>query len=225
MKLYLIRHGATKGNKEHRYVGTTDEGLLYEAQKELEERRERFFREPEGKSLLLPDSLYVSPLKRCRQTAALLYPGREQIVIGDFRECDFGKFEYQNYQELNGDPDYQRFIDTRGESGFPGGETLQDFRERCVRAFLGLLKEELAREEEDKKRASGKGGAGGTGDGERRCVLSVHGGTIMALLEHYARPRRDYYDWQTKNGEGFQASVFREKDGYYLGDVKRLWES
>ena len=28
MRMYLIRHGATQGNLEHRYVGRTDEGIL-----------------------------------------------------------------------------------------------------------------------------------------------------------------------------------------------------
>ena len=30
-KIVLIRHGMTQGNKEYRYVGTTDEGLLPES--------------------------------------------------------------------------------------------------------------------------------------------------------------------------------------------------
>ena len=28
MRLYFIRHGQTLGNREHRYVGRTDEGIL-----------------------------------------------------------------------------------------------------------------------------------------------------------------------------------------------------
>ena len=35
MKLWLIRHGMTKGNQEHRYVGATDEGLLPEEKERL----------------------------------------------------------------------------------------------------------------------------------------------------------------------------------------------
>ena len=34
-KIVLIRHGMTQGNQEHRYVGTTDEGLLPESVEEL----------------------------------------------------------------------------------------------------------------------------------------------------------------------------------------------
>ena len=34
-KIVLIRHGMTQGNQEHRYVGTTDEGMLPESVEEL----------------------------------------------------------------------------------------------------------------------------------------------------------------------------------------------
>lgn len=33
MKVYFIRHGQTKGNREGRYVGRTDEPLLAETKK------------------------------------------------------------------------------------------------------------------------------------------------------------------------------------------------
>ena len=35
MRIYLIRHGVTKGNLEHRYVGSTEEVLLPEADEPL----------------------------------------------------------------------------------------------------------------------------------------------------------------------------------------------
>ena len=34
-KIVLIRHGMTQGNQEHRYVCTTDEGMLPESVEEL----------------------------------------------------------------------------------------------------------------------------------------------------------------------------------------------
>lgn len=207
MKVYLIRHGATKGNREHRYVGTTDEGLLEESvtvlmerKKEWQEKNNRAF---EACGLVKPDRLYVSPLRRCRETAAALYPGTEQIIAEDLRECDFGDFEYKNYRELNGNADYQRFIDSNGESGFPNGESLRKFQDRCVRAFEEIIKKEAE---------------------ERSVVMVVHGGTIMAILDKFSRPHRDYYDWQVKNAEGFGMSVFGSKDGFYLGEIKKLWQ-
>ena len=35
IKLVLIRHGATEGNKEHRYIGRTDEPLSSEVKEKL----------------------------------------------------------------------------------------------------------------------------------------------------------------------------------------------
>ena len=37
MKLFMIRHGATAGNLEKRYVGRTDEGLTEQAVSDLKE--------------------------------------------------------------------------------------------------------------------------------------------------------------------------------------------
>lgn len=230
MKLYLIRHGVTKGNREHRYVGRTDEGLLEKAREELQDKVKLWQKEQKQQDggFLQADSLYVSPLKRCRETAAVLYPGKEQIVIENLRECDFGEFEYRNYQELNGNPDFQRFIDSNGESGFPKGETLKQFQDRCAEAFQQLVEEELLKEaagsRKDRLKAGSKDGqVQKEPKRERTCVLVVHGGTIMALLDRYSRPHKDYYDWQVKNTEGFGASVRREEQGFYLGDIERIW--
>lgn len=208
MKVYLIRHGATRGNLERRYVGETDEELTSEGRVLLQEKLWEWkkWREGQGKGaidFLKADRVFVSPLKRCRQTAEILYPGREQIVIEDLRECSFGEFEYKNYEELQGNSAYQRFIDSMGESGFPGGETLAAFQERCVRAFEQVIDE----------RASAASGA-----------FVVHGGTIMAILDRFSVPHKNYYEWQAGNGEGFSASVIADGEGFYLGDIERLWQ-
>lgn len=195
MKIYMIRHGMTKGNQEHRYVGETDEELLPKAVESLALKK----MPPVGR-------VYASPKRRCLQTAAVLYPTLNPVVIGELAECDFGAFEYCNYQELNGNPDYQRFIDTNGKSGFPGGEDRKRFQERCLRGFEKVLTKE-----------------GEIGD-LQDIALIVHGGTIMAILDELAKPHRDYYDWQAKNGEGFVAEVVwnEDKAGYSLEKLEGL---
>lgn len=193
MKIYMIRHGKTKGNQEHRYVGSTDEPLLLETVCLLKERK-------------MPnvDVLYTSPLKRCMETASLLFPKMKQRVIEDFRECEFGEFEYKNYQELNGNPDYQRFIDTMGECGFPGGEDRKIFQERCVHAFEQILFE---KEKSD-----------------LAIAMIVHGGTIMAIMDAFSKPHADYYDWQVGNGEGFFAETLwsEQEQRFYLTNIQKL---
>ena len=51
-------------------------------------------------------------MKRCIQTAQIIYPGREAVVVDDLKECDFGRFEGKNYIELSGDAYYQKWIDS-----------------------------------------------------------------------------------------------------------------
>lgn len=191
MKVYFIRHGATKGNREHRYVGKTDEGLLKEEKERLSEKEM-----PRAKLV------YISPRRRCIETAKLLYPEQVPIVIEDFSECDFGWFEYKNHEELAGNQRYQQFIDTWGASGFPGGETKEEFQKRCIRAFEAVV---YSQKESCKEIA-----------------FVVHGGTIMAVLEHFGKPHRDYYDWQVKNGQGFGGDIEEEDGGLIITNIRSL---
>jgi len=181
INITLIRHGATKGNLERRYVGRTDESLLLSSRQSLSGHARVF---PTKDSAVI----YVSPLKRCLETAEALFPGMPFTIVQDFRECDFGIFEYKNYEELNGRPEYQRFIDEGGTTGFPEGESREEFSRRCVHAFG-----EIADTWENTDSCSP----------ER--IFVVHGGTIMSLLDAYSNPHADYFSWQTANGTGYQA--------------------
>ena len=117
MIIYFIRHGATAGNLEKRYIGRTDEELCTEGIERLKELRELV---PDIKGNSIPsvcqgaEAVFTSPMKRCIATADILFPDKKKIIIDDFRECDFGDFEGYNYQELNGNADYQRWIDSDG---------------------------------------------------------------------------------------------------------------
>ena len=62
IKLVMIRHGATPSNKEHRYLGRTDEGLSMEGERALQEVRNAY------PSI---DYLFSSPMRRCTQTARM----------------------------------------------------------------------------------------------------------------------------------------------------------
>ncbi|MBQ7784528.1 MAG: histidine phosphatase family protein [Clostridia bacterium] len=171
MKWILIRHGQTQGNIEHRYIGgKTDEPLCAQGIEKLKEKEYPVVRR-----------VFVSPMKRCMQTAERLYPGVPVEIVEDFRECDFGEFENKNYAELNGRADYQAWIDSNGEIPFPGGENRAEFAARCVKAFDDLMRRNF---QED-------------------CAIIAHGGTIMAIMEQCAEPKGGYYDFQVKNGEGY----------------------
>lgn len=169
--ILLVRHGKTQGNLERRYIGATDQPLC-----------------PQGRSALaalsLPpaDRVYASPMARCRETAALLFPGQQAELVPDFRECDFGAFEGRTYEELKEDGAYRAWLGGGGMAAPPGGESKAAQGERTLRAFLSI--------------------AGAFRDGET-AALVVHGGTIMALLEAL-EASHDFYRWQAPNGGGFR---------------------
>lgn len=171
MEIYLIRHGKTAGNLTHRYVGRTDEPLCEEG-----------CREVRGVTAPRVDGVFASPMRRCRETAALLFPGIEILTDGRLRECDFGRFEMKNWEELNGDPDYQAWIDSGGLLPFPEGESQETFRGRCREGFEAVL------------RIAGEKGMG-------RIALVIHGGTIMSIMDAWSVPHKPYFDWQIGNGE------------------------
>ena len=180
--LYLIRHGATKSNKRHAYLGNTNEPLSNEGGEQI------IFYNEAGRYRKEKDNLLIfsSPMLRCLQTKDILYPDTRAILLPEWKEIDFGRFEGKNYQDLNGDPDYQRWIDSGGVTAFPGGESRDEFVKRSM-AGLEWCIECM----EDYKQKS--------------AVCIVHGGTIMAIMSSLTGG--DYYDYQVKNGQGYEIEL------------------
>lgn len=187
MKVYLIRHGETQGNREKRYAGITDESLTKEGAEMLKN-----IKAP------LAEKLYVSPLKRTRETAEILYPNMEYEICENLKECNFGEFENLNYEELKDKAEYQMFIDTGGRTAFPRGEDFHTFQKRCCDAFEKIV-----------------------GNEKNDIAFVIHGGTIMALLDRYSLPHKDYYSWMAENGKGFEGEI-EKGDKIYIKNIKEL---
>lgn len=194
MEVRLIRHFATEGNLEKRYIGVTDEEIKTECVPErgLKKEENGRYGKENGREKWEPELVIVSPLKRCRQTAEILFPGTEQIVCEKMRECDFGLFEGKNYLELTGDPAYQSWIDSGGTESFPGGEDPMDFRRRCICGFEEMIEKMI----EEKRQKVG---------------VVVHGGTIMSVMEAFDPGKQEFYHWQVKNGNGFRFQIREEE--------------
>ena len=181
LKLWLIRHGMTEGNRHQRYIGVTDEPLC-----------------EEGRNLLSnvtyprAQALFVSPLRRCRETARILFGDQEQRVIELLAECDFGEFENKNYKELADNPHYQEWVDSNGTLPFPGGESKEECAARNLKGFEEVL--EVLRNE-----------------GITEAALVVHGGTIMNIMETYALPKKAFYEWHVGNGCGYEVELEPEQ--------------
>ncbi len=202
MKIVFIRHLKTPGNEKRQYIGRTDENLSEQAVEEFRQRQEQ------STGGLYPPVQHViaSPLKRCIQTAELIYPGQEISVEPMLRECDFGEYEQKTYEELKNEPEYIRWMESGGMTVFPGGEEQTSFRRRCVDG----VKRWIARLLED---------------GADSAAFVVHGGTIMAVLSELAEDKHEFYHWQVENGGGYVAEVSEEewRNGRkVLRKVKRL---
>jgi len=173
IKIWLIRHGMTEGNRHQRYIGVTDEPLCPEGIERLK-----------NITYPKPQAIFVSPLRRCQETAEILFPEQKVRIIDQLAECDFGAFENKNYKELSDDPRYQAWIDSNGIMAFPGGES----KEKCAvrnlegfqRAVTTCIRENIS-----------------------EAALVVHGGTIMNIMEAYALPKKEFYEWHVGNGCGY----------------------
>lgn len=185
-EIVLLRHSMTRGNLEGRYIGCrTDEPLCAEGIRLLENR-------------MYPavERIYASPMRRCMETAQIIWGNEIPVTpVPSLRECDFGDFENKNYEELNKVPAYQAWIDSNGTLPFPGGEAMERFKARCQEGFRELVREIMELETEFCSKEH-KGVA-------FRAALVVHGGTVMAVLERFGFPKKDYFDYQVKNGCGY----------------------
>ncbi|MDR1913124.1 MAG: histidine phosphatase family protein [Clostridiales bacterium] len=173
MQIHLIRHGLTEGTKIPNYIGgRTDEPLCAEGVEQA-----GTFRNPQVKKA------YVSPMLRCLQTAAIIFPNAELVKIEGFREIDFGDFEGKSAADLKNNSDYAEWVNSNCEFSCPNGENMSVFNERIRQAFITLT------ETANKNR-------------EQQLYIVAHGGTIMAIMSHL-NPNSDYFDWRTKHLNGY----------------------
>lgn len=133
INLLLIRHGKTPSNREHRYLGVTEEALSGEGRKQLEILAEKDI-------LKKPWLLFISPMLRCQESAGILFPGKKAYPIEEWREMNFGAYEGKNYEDLKNDSYYQKWIDSNGTLPFPEGESQQEYIKRCQRGLHAATK-------------------------------------------------------------------------------------
>ena len=178
--IHLVRHGLSEGNLKGQYIGSTDSPLSEQGAREIR-RLKKNGRYPAAQRY------YSSPLSRCTETLAILHPKAKPILIDDFRESSFGEWEGKTAKELEGDPNFRKWM--RGEAAeIPGGENGGHFMARVCAAFENLV-EDLMK------------------SGETSAFIVTHGGVIMTILSAYGLPRAKFYDWMTDNGRGYSMRI------------------
>lgn len=205
MKVLLIRHGMTQGNRKRQYIGTTDEPLCPEGVEQLKHLKEQARKDGRDYEAQL---VFVSPLLRCRQTAGILFestPDDDKLIqVPQLREMDFGIFEGRAFKDdLEHDPAYLKWLETDCEGAVPGGERRIEFAERCVAGFQEAMN--MAREMEC-----------------HTCIETVafvvHGGTLMSILSACSDEQGTFYSFMTDNGHGYAG----EWDGKRLCDIYKI---
>ena len=195
IRCLLVRHGETPGNLEKRYVGgRTDEALCDVGIRELKAAAPAFA------SFQSNSRLYSSPMRRCLESAAILFPGVTPTVVEGLREIDFGDFEGKTWRELADDPRYQSWLDSGGTTPFPDGESREAFIQRCYNAFCGIILEDA--------------------DPAFSVACLCHGGTIMAILSELTGD--DYFKFQVAPGQGYEIIVRTVLNGLDLVSYARV---
>ena len=128
--VYFVRHGLTTSNEKGLLCGSTDALVSERGRSELKELK-RLYSYPEV------DHLYASPAIRCRETAAILYPGMEPELVENFWEFRFGEMESHPTSDFMDAPIYQKWLTQAPDFGFPGGETLMETQ---LRALAGMTR-------------------------------------------------------------------------------------
>ena len=183
MKCYLIRHSITDANEKKYFNGCRSDDPLTQ----------------EGRDLIKPIDdvekdavVFCSPMRRARETAAIMLPGFEPVIIDDLKEMDFGRFEGKNHEMLQNDPEYIAWLESGGALRVPDGEKISEFIQRIMRGLGKALAEAKAR-------------------GADTLYIVAHGGTLMASMSTLTG--ESYFDFNTPNGAGFVIELETDNAG------------
>lgn len=134
-RFFLIRHGETSWNEQKKYQGQRDLGLSKRGKKKIKQLSRDIHKLGIG-------ALYTSPLKRARQSAAIIAKetGINPVKDSRLKEMSFGRWEGKTSQELmlEKDKNYLRWLKGRWPS--PGGESLLSLRRRIQKFMKDCLK-------------------------------------------------------------------------------------
>ena len=160
MKLFVVRHGETDGNVKELACGISESTLTEKGRMEAQALANRLNEDREKNNIT---TIYVSPLKRARDTAAYTERVLQLTAIQDTRlkEINFGDFEGKPWNN----PEIL-YIHKNPFLTFPGGES---FAQAAHRAY-GII-------EEVKRKHTSNGN-----------VLFVCHGVLTAAIYTYFKP-------------------------------------
>jgi len=183
LKIHLIRHALTKENIDGKYIGQTDVPASEYGLLQIRDMIDEFGGYPEA------DAVVSSPLSRCTQTARLIYPKKEPIILNELIEYDFGEFEGRTAEEMKDDDAFRDWLaGLHPEVPVPFGESQRDFNSRIYLGFKKLID-------------------GIIRSGTESTAVITHGGVISSIMAMFAVPEAPVSEWMAPNGTGYTLRV------------------
>ncbi len=179
--LYLFRHGLTKGNLNAQYIGHTDYPLSTFGIDELKKIRT-------AHHYPSVDAVFVSPLKRAMQSADIMFPDNNKVVIDNFIEYNFGEFEECTAEDLKDNEDFKAWLHGDIYARPPFGESNAEFAQRVCKAFEQVVNDCIA-------------------TGTQTFAIVAHAGVLMTILSCYGLPEAPMAHWQMDAGYGFKLRI------------------
>lgn len=176
-KIHLLRHGITRANLEGKYVGLTDYPLCQEGIDALKE----FCK---GKDYPPVEKIYSSPLRRCRETAKIIYPGYKLFDVPQLMEMDFGTYEGKTLDELQDDETFIAWSRDSMHNAPPEGEDGMAFIRRVIKGLDDVFQDMMSND-------------------IHNAALVIPGGMIMSMLALMGFPRHPMGEWECAAGAGY----------------------
>ena len=180
-RISVLRHGSTIANENGIYIGHTDLPLSSRGASELASKMDEF-------DYPTVHRVYSSPLRRCTESAEILFPCTEIVPVDDLIEINLGQFENKGYQELVQRDDYKAWLKGGRDTRPPDGESLEEMTARTYKALHYVITNMMD-------------------EGLTHCAMITHGGIISNMLSCFGLPKYDPNILNAKFGEGFDILV------------------
>jgi len=198
LDLFLVRHGVTDWNKEKRYLGHTDRGVLKSELIQLENLKKTL----RNYSF---DQVYSSDLRRCQETVAYLNLSGQMTHDARVREMNFGDWEGKTYNELQADSTYRDWLDNWEDHPIPNGECGAAFKARIDSFVQDLL--EHANNESIKE--------------QKKFLIMTHGGVIRYLVSKFV-PSTSFWELSISHGHCITLSFVNHKGEWLCNSLSEV---
>lgn len=180
-RLSILRHGITDANENGIYIGKTDLPLSENGREALQEKYETH-------EYPKVQRVYTSPLERAVQSAEILFPDRELVIVDDLREMDFGVFEGLSVDDLIELDSYKKWLKGGLDNPPPNGESLRNMMLRCYSA-LNIMILDMMKE------------------GITHAGAVTHSGILMNMMSCFGLPKMKPMEFACDPGEGYEILV------------------